>query len=48
VFLTPGLILGRLRLHGRVAMAVGAGFQIAATHYHSYNHAPVITVRFPF
>jgi hypothetical protein len=48
VFLTPGLILGRFKLNRRLAMAVGAGFQIAATHYHSYNHATVITVRFPF
>lgn len=47
-FLTPGLILGRFRVHGRVLMALGAGFQIAATHYHNYNHAWVVTVRFPF
>jgi hypothetical protein len=47
-FLTPGLILGRFKLHGHLLMAVGAGFQIAATHYHQYNHAPVITIRFPF
>jgi hypothetical protein len=47
-FLTPGLILGRFKLHGRLAMAVGAGFQIAATHYHNYNHALVFTIRFPF
>jgi hypothetical protein len=47
-FLTPGLILGRFKVHGRVLMALGAGFQIAATHYHNYNHAWVITVRFPF
>jgi hypothetical protein len=48
VFLTPGLILGRFKLHGRLAMAVGAGFQIAASQYHTYNHAIVITARFPF
>jgi len=47
-FLTPGLIFGRFRLHGRLAMAVGGGFQIAGTHYHQYNHAGVFTVRFPF
>ncbi len=47
-FITPGLILGRFTLHGRLKMAIGAGFQIAATHYHNYNHAAVITVRFPF
>jgi hypothetical protein len=48
VFLTLGLILGRFKLNHRLAMAVGAGFQIAATHYHNYDHAAVITVRFPF
>ena len=47
-FLTPGLILGRFRLHGHLLMAVGAGFQIAATHFHTYNHAAIFTIRFPF
>jgi len=47
-FLTPGLILGRFKLHGRFVMAFGAGFQIAVTHYHNYNHAGVFTIRFPF
>jgi hypothetical protein len=47
-FLTPGLILGRFKLHGRLVMALGAGFQTAVTHYHTYNHALVFTIRFPF
>lgn len=47
-FLTPGLILGRFKLHGHLMMAVGAGFQVAATHYHAYNHALIFTIRFPF
>jgi hypothetical protein len=47
-FLTPGVVLGRFKVHGRLLMALGAGFQIAATHYHNYNHAWVVTVRFPF
>lgn len=47
-FLIPGLILGRFKIHGRLALAIGCGFQIAATHYHNYNHAVVFTVRFPF
>jgi hypothetical protein len=38
-FLTPGLVLGRFKVHGRLLMALGADFQIAATHYHNYNHA---------
>lgn len=48
VFLTPGLILGRFKVHGRVLAAFGAGFQIAVTQFHTYNHATVLTVRFPF
>jgi hypothetical protein len=47
-FLTPGLILGRFKIHGHALMAFGGGFQIAATHYHTYNHGIVFTVRFPF
>jgi len=46
-FVTPGLILGRFKVHGRVAMALGAGYQVAVTHYHNYNHAPIFTIRFP-
>lgn len=47
-FITPGLVLGRFRLHRRLVMAFGAGFQIALTHYHNYDHAGIFTVRFPF
>jgi hypothetical protein len=47
-FLTPGLILGRFKVHGRVLAALGAGFQVAATRYHTYNHAFILTFRFPF
>jgi hypothetical protein len=48
VFISPGLIAGRLHLWRRVGLTVGAGEQIAVTHYHQYNHAPVFSVRFPF
>lgn len=47
-FVTPGLIFGRFPIHHRVAIVAGAGFQIAATHYHQYNHALTATVRIPF
>jgi hypothetical protein len=47
-FLTPGLIFGRFPIHHRVAFVAGAGFQIAATHYHQYNHAITATIRMPF
>ncbi len=47
-FLTPGLVLGRFPIHKRVALAAGAGFQIATTHYHQYNHGFIATIRMPF
>ena len=47
-FITPGLVAGRFAIHNRVGLTLGAGMQIAATHYHSYNHALVFTARIPF
>jgi hypothetical protein len=47
-FATPGLIFGRFPIHKRLAFAAGAGFQIATTHYHQYNHAVIATLRMPF
>lgn len=47
-FVTPGLIFGRFKLHNRVALVGGAGFQVATTHYCQYNHAVIATVRAPF
>ncbi len=47
-FVTPGVIFGRFPIHHRVALAAGAGFQIATTHYNQYNHAFIGTIRMPF
>ena len=54
-FATPGLIVGRIPLThdgsgkaGRLGLTLGVGQQIALTHFHTYNHATVITVRLPF
>ena len=54
-FLTPGLILGRVPLShdgsgkpGRLGLTIGAGEQIAVTHFHPDNHALVLTARIPF
>ncbi len=47
-FLTPGVVFGRFPIHKRVAVAAGAGFQIAATHFNQYNHAFIATLRMPF
>lgn len=47
-FLTPGIIVGRFPFWGRVGLVLGAGFQIATTHFHRSNHNLILTVRFPF
>jgi hypothetical protein len=47
-FLTPGIVIGRFPLWGRIGFVVGAGMQIAATHFHRSNHNLILTVRFPF
>jgi hypothetical protein len=48
VFLSPGLIIGKFHLWKRLGFAAGGGIQIAATHFPTYNHNIVLTVRFPF
>jgi outer membrane putative beta-barrel porin/alpha-amylase len=48
VFVSPGLVAGRFHLWRRLSLTLGAGIQIAATHFHTFNHNRVITVRFPF
>ena len=47
-FVTPGLVIGRLRLAGGVGLTFGAGYQIATTHFHTSNHNAILSVRFPF
>ncbi|NYF78939.1 hypothetical protein [Granulicella arctica] len=56
-FATPGMIIGRLPLvkagppasgHRGLGLTFGAGDQIALTHFHTYNHALVLTARLPF
>lgn len=48
VFITPGLLIGRLHLWKSVGFTFGGGFQIAATHFHTTNHDRILSVRFPF
>ncbi|MBI3667404.1 MAG: transporter [Acidobacteria bacterium] len=52
VFLTPGLVVGRIPLRGRLGLTLGTGFQIAATHFHAFNHTFnhtfIFTIRLPF
>lgn len=52
-FLTPGLMFGKYSLRAkdsttRLGFAAGAGFQTAATTYHTYNHSLIFTGRFLF
>ncbi len=52
-FITPGLIVGKCALHpsdpkSRPGLAFGAGMQIAASRFHSYNHGLVMTARWIF
>jgi hypothetical protein len=48
VFLSPGLVAGRLHLWKRLGLSVGAGEQIALTHFHQFDHAKTLSMRFPF
>ena len=53
--ITPGIVIGKIPLShaadgkpGRLGLMYGAGEQIALTHFHTYNHAIVVTLRLPF
>jgi hypothetical protein len=48
VFLSPGLVIGKIHLWHRLGLTVGAGEQIAVTRFHTFNHNRVLSVRFPF
>lgn len=48
VFLTPGIVFGKFPIWHRLGFTIGTGVQIAATHFHTYNHKYILTVRFPF
>lgn len=48
VFLSPGLVVGKIHLWRRLGLTVGAGEQIAVTRFHTFNHNRLLSVRFPF
>jgi hypothetical protein len=48
VFLAPGLGFGRVRLWRALRFSAGAGVQIAATSFHTYNHRGMFSVRCSF
>ena len=54
-YATPGIVIGRIALShdatgrpGRLGLTFGAGEQIALTHFNTYNHATILTLRLPF
>jgi hypothetical protein len=52
-FITPGILIGKLALHpgnkqSRPGLTFGGGMQIAASHFHSYNHELILTARWIF
>jgi hypothetical protein len=48
VYLTPGLLIGRIPIYKRVGITFGAGYQVAVTTNPQYNHAVIATGRIPF
>lgn len=48
VFITPGMVIGKLHLWGRAGLTFGGGIQIAATHFHTTDHNGILSVRIPF
>jgi len=51
-FITPALMISKFKLEkdpqNRLAIFVGAGMQMATSHFHSYNHELAITTRISF
>lgn len=47
-FLTPGVMLGGFRVNHHQSISAGAGFQIAVTSFHKYDHAFIGSVRFSY
>lgn len=48
LYLTPGLVIGRIPIYQRVGITFGAGFEEAVTEHPKYNHIVVFSGRIPF
>jgi hypothetical protein len=47
-FVTPGVVIGRMRLTDRVGFTFGAGVQIAISQFHNSDHNIILSMRAPF
>ena len=48
LYITPGILVGRIPIHDRVGLTFGLGEQVAVTYYRAYNHNFILTARIPF
>jgi len=48
VFVTPGVVIGRLALSQRVGLTLGAGLQLPVSSFHTSEHNIIASVRAPF
>jgi hypothetical protein len=48
LFLTPGLVIGRIPIAGRLGLTIGAGCQVAVTNDPIYHRNVLFTARVPF
>src|SRR5579872_2780047 len=48
VFLTPGIVIGRIPVYQRIGITAGFGYQVAVTESPAYNHSAIFTGRIPF
>lgn len=48
LFLTPGLVVGRIPIHGRVGLTLGLGYQIATTDTPLVRNNFIFSARMPF
>jgi len=48
LFVTPGIVIGRIPIAGRLGLTIGAGYQFAVTDKPLYHNNFVLTARLPF
>lgn len=48
LFVTPGVVVGRIPIHGRLGLTVGVGCQVAVTDKPTYYRNVILSARLPF